>query len=406
MTPNKRRPISAKDPLKSKPSYMNKSVGMYKGDVNYKLNKDNYPAMRHWKSGFGQDTVALKGAKRAPKDNYTVQERPKPKTEYQKPVQRNPEQVVSGVAPAQRRQKSPPQPAPVSKSFKTSSTQHVGPGLKTTTTQTEVSKMRTHGTQYEPEKTKAISVQTEKQASTLPVVAPVAVPQTTKKVTTKSEGVQCPEKPKDVSVKGTQSDGPKVKASDTQTSPIIFQAKQPSPVQAQTRTPQYAEEIRQEKTMYQKRPPSPKADPVIALQPRQATPQTSYKPPTKEATKARWTPSPEIAQSAPVYATVKAEPQTFRQNSLNNSLTKANNSGVTFKSPSPTQTVQMSKTPKVFVPPIEHAQAETPYPDNSSTSRSTYRAGYGLFPYSTSKSRLPPEVTACIEAYDIAHGPK
>lgn len=61
MNPNTSGSNSIDGPLKPKPLYADKPVGMYKGDVTYRLNEGNNAAMRHWNYGFVGDTVAAKG---------------------------------------------------------------------------------------------------------------------------------------------------------------------------------------------------------------------------------------------------------------------------------------------------------------------------------------------------------
>lgn len=56
-----------------------------------------------------------------------------------------------------------------------------------------------------------------------------------------------------------------------------------------------------------------------------------------------------------------------------------------------------SKPPRVFVSP----RVQTP--PTEATGPYFERQSGGGFPYQSTKSRLPPEVTACIEAYDCAH---
>ncbi|XP_053381720.1 proteoglycan 4-like [Mercenaria mercenaria] len=320
MTSYKSRPISPKDPLKSKPVYIDKPVGMYKRDVNYKLNKDNFAGLRHWNYGFVEDTVAAKGSTTRSKNKYSVQEKPKP-------VKTRPEQrpVVPAVVPVKR---TPPPPSPpLKKSYKTSSTQHIGPGLKTTTTQTQVSKTKSVGTQYEPAKMKTVSVQAESSTSPLPVVAPLPITQSVKKVPTKSKGVQCSESPKKTEVYRRHSPSPEVV-------PIIA-------------------------TVPVRRSPTKQRIPT----PKRVTPEKTYQPPIET----RWTPSPEVVERAPVYAS--------------------------------------TKTSKVFISPNEPKPEVASYPDYSAASQNSYKSGRDMFPYQTAQSRLPPEITACIEAYDIAHGP-
>lgn len=429
------------DPIKAKPSYIDRPTEVYKGDVTYKLDENNNAAMRHWQYGFVNDTVAAKGSSTKPEHKYTVKEKPKPKTETQKPVESKPKPktpektkpekkpepkpAVVAVVPVHKATK-PATPPPPKKTFTSSSTQHIAPGVKTGTTQTQDNtKTTTSSTQYESQKMKTMSIQTDMPSAPIPVIAPVPLPK--KPVQTRSEGIQCSEAPKNVTVRGTQSDRTAMRGMDTQTSPVMFTTMQPQQSnKTRIRSP---EVVKQETLVYRSAPrrtPSPQIVPVVVAAPyrqpdspvRRSSRQDSPKvqrssskpkpapekiktpPPVHPVPDSRWTPSPEVVETAPVYAFAKP-PSKYKPDSPKQSSIQQTPKNDTIL-PRVRETEQ---SPKVFIPgtskPVQHSStlptvAKQPSPINS---------GLGLFPYQSTKSRLPPEVTACIEAYDCAHGP-
>ena len=50
--------VRVADPLKASTGYKSDRIGMYRGDVEYKLTEDNNLGMRHWRNNFVDDTVA------------------------------------------------------------------------------------------------------------------------------------------------------------------------------------------------------------------------------------------------------------------------------------------------------------------------------------------------------------
>jgi hypothetical protein len=98
--------------------------------------------------------------------------------------------------------------------------------------------------------------------------------------------------------------------------------------------------------------------PVPITTPKPKTP-VKQRTPTQAPVETRWTPSPEVV---PVHAQE------------------------TFKAVSPKEAIVDAK------PEVSSYQPAS-------------KPGRKLFPYQTTQSRLPPEITAYIEAYDFAHGP-
>jgi len=73
------------------------------------------------------------------------------------------------------------------------------------------------------------------------------------------------------------------------------------------------------------------------------------------------------------------------------------------KPPSPQRDFAVTKSPRQFISPSKPAQATKTVAPIDQSPRFEPQAGGG-FPYKSNRSRLPPEVMLCIEAYDNAHG--
>ena len=182
---------------------------------------------------------------------------------------------------------------------------------------------------------------------------------------------------------------------------VPAQRRSPSHVY-QTKTPQVAKEPLQSSSNGYAPPTqvpivAPVYAPIVTTKP---NPEKKAVAPAKLDAQSRWTPpleksvtkEPESSSNA----TTRLKPPTHPKSPVN-----ARDHGPYVKpsvyAPSNSYLPMESSVPKVFVSP------RVITPPTKPTVPFFERQKGGGFPYQQNKSRLPPEVTACIEAYDCAH---
>ncbi|WAR18102.1 hypothetical protein MAR_032696 [Mya arenaria] len=431
------------DPLQGRDNRTDTNMDYNPTSQKYELTKDNYAGYRHFHFGEINDPISTKGDNES---KYQPEEKPKreekPKTEEKKkPVESKPTKAVAAVVPL----KAGPRTYATTgtqmqlSGSKTGSTQTQSVNKKSAQTQSESAKTRVFGTQYEGRPTKAVAIQTN-TPSPHPHAVPLvmAAPMSAKKVKTRSEGVQASETPVKTSVQGTQYDKPSQRMVNTQTSPIIFAPA--TTAYSRHPTPDYGRVHRESPVSRPppRRTPSPEIAPfVVAAAAYRRSPSPKYKnrtpspkanrkqpspTPVKSNADSRWTPSPEMIIVAPVTAAAR----TSKSKTPVQSKPKQRTPTPKQPTPSPRQRTPSPSIIPAVVPivaaparkqPSPYKEERTPTfakpqtpprentpPIRTSPKNDTQPHASSGFPYQPNKSRLPPEINSCIEAYDSAHG--
>ncbi|KAH3783758.1 nascent polypeptide-associated complex subunit alpha, muscle-specific form-like [Dreissena polymorpha] len=378
------------------------------GTEKYQLTENNYGGFRHFHFGDINDPISAKGSQGGTQEKKIPAEKARKATPKKPEVKAVP--VIAAVAAVPVAKSGP-------KTFFTTGTQYQQTESITQMTQTIVNTVKSTGIQYETSQTRAFGTQVEQQSLTStgiqtdtpspsPQVAPLVMAgNITSKVEMKTQGVQCSEPKTTVKTeaRGTQYDQTPVSSRHLPRETDIYPVSNP-------------EEKRRESPVYRaQRTQSPEVVPIIAATSFQrnasqkpASPQTKTKSPSPRSDPtpqkslsrdSRWTPSPEVPLVVPVVtkdaSVAKAKTPAQAKPDLPEDRHPSPKAPVSLPKALPVldsppsavtaeqQPVVQSKPPKVFVQPKTENVKDAPNHPK--------------------RSRLPPEITAHIEAYNSVH---